>query len=303
MSHPPPTVSVCMPVYNAGPYVRAAAESVLAQTFADFEFVIVDDGSTDDGHAILGELARRDARIRLISRPNTGYTVALNEALSVARGQYVARMDADDVSMPDRFAKQVDYLRTHPDAVLVGSRVLLIDPFGVPLYVPDHRTTHEEIDRELMAGIGWAVVHPSAMMVGAAVTDLGGYRTEFEPTEDLDLFLRLAERGRIANLPDVLLHYRQHVRSVNHTRAKAQDVTAGNSVRAAHDRRGVPLPPGWTPRVREVLPPHQEVDMWAWAALKAGHRTAARRHAMTLLRLAPLSPASWRLLYCAARGH
>src|ERR1700749_2358187 len=95
-----PTVSVCMPAYNAEPFIRDATESILKQTFADFEFIIINDGSTDDTLEILEELARRDARIRPVSRPNTGYTVALNEALSMARGIYLARMDADDVSMP-----------------------------------------------------------------------------------------------------------------------------------------------------------------------------------------------------------
>ena len=303
MSNPLPTVSVCMPVYNAEQYVRQAAESVLTQTFADFEFIIIDDGSTDGSRPILEELARRDPRIRLISRPNTGYTKALNEALGLARGTYVARMDADDLSLPERFARQVEYLQAHPDCVLVGSRIMTIDPYGIPLYEPDHRLTHDEIDQQLLSGVGWAVVHPVAMMVRQVVMDLGGYRPEMEPSEDLDLFLRLAERGRVANLPVVLLHYRQHIKSVNHTRAAEQDSAARKIITDAYRRRGTALPAGWSPPEREILPMKKEIDMWAWVALKSGHIPAARRHALSLLRIAPFSVNSWRLMYCAIRGH
>ena len=291
-----------MPVYNAEQYVRTAAESVLSQTFADFEFIVIDDGSTDDSRTILEELARRDPRVRLISRPNTGYTKALNEALSLARGTYVARMDADDISLPDRFQQQVDYLRGHPDTVLVGSRIMTIDPYGIPLYEPDHRQDHDEIDQQLLNGVGWAVVHPVAMMVRQVVADLGGYRPEMEPSEDLDLFLRLAERGKIANLPSVLLHYRQHIKSVNHTRCEEQNAAARKIITEAYRRRGTTLPPGWQPPEREILPVKKEIDMWAWVALKGGHISAARRHALSLLRIAPFDLKSWRLMYCAIRG-
>src|SRR3954468_5693657 len=120
-----PTVSVLLAVYNARRYLRQAIDSILAQTFTDFEFIIIDDGSTDDTLAILREYEKRDGRIRLISRPNKGLTTTLNEGLALARGEFLARMDGDDVALPTRFEKQVTYLRDHPECVLVGSRVLL----------------------------------------------------------------------------------------------------------------------------------------------------------------------------------
>lgn len=298
-----PTLSVCMPVYNAEQYIRQAAESILHQTFTDFEFIIIDDGSTDDSRKILQELARRDPRIRLVSRPNTGYTKALNEALGLARAPYLARMDADDVSMPLRFEKQIDYLKSHPECVLVGSRILTIDPFGSPLYEPDHKLSHEDIEQQLLSGVGWAIVHPVAMMVREPVIALGGYRVRMEPSEDLDLFLRLAERGRIANLPDVLLHYRQHVKSVNHTRFEEQNRVTRQIVAEAYARRGITLPANWELPERGLLPMRKEIDMWAWVALKNGNIPAARKHAVALMRIAPFSLSSWRLMYCALRGH
>src|SRR6476661_6105481 len=125
-----PPVSVLMPVYNAGRYVAEAVESILGQTYADFEFLIVDDGSTDRSRAILERYAARDPRIRLVSRPNTGYAAALNELLGLARGELVARMDADDVALPERLLRQVNYLRAHPEVVCVGTAVHLIDGGG-----------------------------------------------------------------------------------------------------------------------------------------------------------------------------
>src|SRR5262249_31043112 len=119
-----------MPVYNARPYLAAAVESILAQTFHDFELLMLDDGSTDGSRAILERYAARDARLRLWSRRNTGYVIALNELLSRARGELLARMDADDVALPQRFAQQVAYLRSHPDVVCAGTAVHLIDAAG-----------------------------------------------------------------------------------------------------------------------------------------------------------------------------
>jgi glycosyltransferase involved in cell wall biosynthesis len=292
-----------MPVFNAQRYIRQAAESILNQTFSDFEFIIIDDGSSDDSKQILVELARRDSRIRLVSRPNTGYTKALNEALALARAPYLARMDADDVSMPERFEKQLAYLKANPDCVLVGSRILTIDPFGSPLYEPRHKLQHDAIEAELLAGVGWAIVHPASMMVREHVTALGGYRVQMEPSEDLDLFLRLSERGKIANLPEVLLYYRQHVKSVNHTRYEEQNQAAKKIVAEAYIRRGISLPDNWTLPKREMLPMRKEIDMWAWVALKNGNIAAARRHAVSLVRMAPFSVSSWRLMYCALRGY
>src|SRR5213082_3006291 len=125
-----PVVSVLMPVYNAQRYLPAAVESILGQTFRDFEFIIIDDGSTDRSGEILRKFAAEDPRIKLISRPNTGYVVALNEALSCASGEFVARMDADDISLPTRFERQVAYLREHTDCVLVGTNVITMDSDG-----------------------------------------------------------------------------------------------------------------------------------------------------------------------------
>ena len=297
-----PTVSVLLPVYNSERYVREAVESVLAQTLADFELIAVDDGSTDGSLEILQAFAARDPRIRLISRPNTGIAVALNDAIAVARGEFLARMDADDVSMPTRFQLQVDYLRAHPDVVLLGSRVLLVEPYGTPVYETDHALDHEAIDRELLLGVGWAVVHPVAMMRADAVRATGAYRADRVPIEDLDLFLRLTEIGRAANLPDILLHYRQHLRSANHMRFQEQEDKKRACVADAYARRRLTLSDTWRPPPRTRMSEQVELSQWAWSAIKHGRPFAARRHAWSVVRLSPLTMSSWRLMFCALRG-
>src|SRR2546423_621530 len=209
-----PPVSVYMPAFNVERYVADAVRSILTQTFADFELIVVDDGSTDRTPEIVRELARNDPRIKLLSRPNTGVSRASNEAIALARGEFLARMDSDDISMPDRLEKQVAYLRAHPDCVCVGANVLLVDQAAMPLFVmPEVDFGHETIDSALMAG-GWPIVQGACMYRRDAVVAVGGYREDLSLHEDMDMFVRLAERGKLENLPDVLLQYRRHYRSI-----------------------------------------------------------------------------------------
>lgn len=300
--HDAPAISVLMPVYNASAYVREAVASICAQTFGDFEVILIDDGSTDGSLAVLREFAARDSRIRLVSRPNVGLTRTLNEGLKLARGHFIARMDADDISVPHRFEKQLEYLRAHPECVCVGSRVRLIDPCGSPLRESDHKLTQEQIDHDLLAGIGWAIVHPAALMRRDAVTAVGGYREQYDSVEDLDLFLRLSEMGEVANLPDVLLEYRQHFQSVNYTRHTEQLRLKEMIVREAYQRRGMPMPEKWDLANRTMRTHAEQLQTWAWSALKQGNVPVARRHAFASLRRRPLSPDAWRTMYCALRG-
>ncbi len=300
-----PTVSVLMPVYNAERYLAEAVESVLAQTFADFEFIIIDDGSTDTSLALLQTFAARDARIRLISRPNTGLVGALNEGLATARGEFVARMDADDVSLPPRLETQVAYLRSHPECVAVSCRVLLVDSEGAPLCAWLQLETHEQIDRAHLRGQGGAMVHPATLFRLKALQLVGGYRAETQDAEDLDLYLRLAEIGQLANCPQVLFHYRRHMLSVGVTRRERQARLARSVVLEALQRRGIkdesaagdidaaPVP---------AMSPAEYHRMWAWWAIHGGHIRSARKHAFAALRKSPWRLASWRVAYSAVRG-
>lgn len=297
-----PLISVILPVFNGARYLSEAVASVLDQSVTDFELIAVDDGSIDHSLAILKRYAERDHRIRIISRANTGIAGALNDGITAARGLFLARMDADDVSLPRRFEKQVDYLLSHEECVLLGARVMVTDPYGVAQYESDDPSTHEQIESELLRGNGWAILHPTVMMRAEAVRAAGAYRSQWVPIEDLDLFLRLMERGRAANLSDILLHYRQHPGSVNHTRFVEQGEKKQKLLREVFARRGVITPLHRELAGTHVMPLAEEIRIWGWRAIKKGRIPAARRHAASLLRISPWSRESWRLAYCAFRG-
>jgi glycosyltransferase involved in cell wall biosynthesis len=295
-----------MPVYKARRYLRLAMDSILAQTFGDFELIAVDDGSTDDSLAILRQYEAADARVRIISRANTGIVGALNDGLAAARGEFVARMDSDDLAALDRFEKQVAFLREHPDHVLVGSQVLLIDPDGEKLCPKsDTEYTHEKIDAAHL-NHRWPLVHPTVMMRREAVNAVHGYRTKYQWLEDLDLFLRLAEVGKLASLPDVLLHYRLHPGSVCHTREEDQDVIRPELYREVYERRGIAPPQGNNKgrpdTVRRLGRPGERDKLWGWWALIGGNVRIARKYAFRTVRAAPFTVDSWRLVFCALRG-
>jgi len=295
-----------MPVFNAARYLPAAVESILGQTFKDFELIAVDDGSHDDSAGILHDYQKRDNRVRVISRPNTGIVGALNDGLGAARGEFIARMDSDDLCLPQRFEKQVAFLRAHTDHVLVGSQVILIDPEGAPLCAKaDTEYTHERIDWAHL-NHRWPLVHPSIMVRREAINQLGGYRTRYQFLEDLDLFLRLAEVGRLANLPDVLLHYRLHTGSICHTREKDQDAIRPELYADVYRRRGIQPPAESDGQKkssdRSLAEPGERDKLWGWWALIGGNVRTARKYAFRTLRSAPLASDSWRLMYCALRG-
>lgn len=301
---PVPAISVVVGAYNAERYVAEAVESILSQTFGDFEFIAVDDGSTDRTLEILRDHAAKDQRLKPLHIEHAGIVAAANAGLRQARAELIARFDADDVSLPQRFEKQVRYLAEHPEVVAVGSRMLLIEPYGASLGETAHRLTHEEIDAELLQGSGWSLPQPAAMIRHSAIRKIGGYRDEYLWSEDLDLFLRLAEVGRLANLPDVLVKYRNHPHSTNHRRVRLQAELSRKCVIETYRRRGLPVPNELNMMSAEH---HGERAIryreWAWAALREKKLKAARRHAFRALRLEPFSLNSWRATYCALRGY
>lgn len=299
---PVPTISVLMPVYNGEKYLIEAIESILNQTYTDFEFIIINDGSSDNSELILRNLLKRDPRIQVISRGNRGLTASLNEGLGYVQGKYIARMDADDVAFPERFVQQITFLEHNPNYVAVGSRVLLIDSEGLPIRPFAQQTNHEEIDAAHMDGKGGAIVHPAVMLRRDALQKIGNYREAMEPAEDLDLFLRLAEIGKLANLPEMLLKYRMQVNSIGHTRRQEQKKAADNALIEAYRRRQIVLPNMLNTggdRQNSLAAIHRK---WAWWSLGAGNIATARKHALLALGKNPTSGQSWKVVACAFRG-
>ena len=295
-----PLISVCMPVYNAKRYLKEAVESILNQTFKDFEFLIIDDGSTDRSLAILKRYAAQDRRIRLSSEPNAGYVVRLNEMLHQARGELIARMDADDVALPERFARQVEFLRSHPEVDVLGGARENIDSKGRLLSVVRNVEGHDDIQAQAMNGF-CPISHPSVMMRRKAVLAVGGYRVEMMPAEDVDLWLRMGERGRLANLPDVITRYRLLESSVSASLHFRQLSHIQVAVDGACDRRGIPrrklkIEP-WRPLDRGSK--HHFTISHGWAAFHRGDRPVAVHFGLRAVSLMPWRRQSWLLLACA----
>ncbi|QDV36641.1 glycosyltransferase family 2 protein [Tautonia plasticadhaerens] len=214
-----PTVSVLLPVHNAMPYLPEAVGSILGQDMADLELIALDDASTDGGRAYLDALG--DPRVRVFHLPKRGLTRNLNVGLREARGVYVARMDADDVSMPSRLGAQRRHLDENPGVVAVGCQALEIDGEGRPTGPWHFPTGDLEIKLDLFRDVT-PMVHPGVMFRSQTVLDLGGYDESFATAQDRDLWWRLADRGRFANLADELLLYRRHTGSVTGRKAEEQ---------------------------------------------------------------------------------
>jgi len=298
-----PRISVVLPVHNGGRLFREAIDSVRAQTLGDFELLIVNDHSTDATPALIDEYAASDPRVKRLNATERGYTNAISLGLSRASAPLIARMDADDVCMPDRFEKQAAYLDDHPECVAVGSRTLLIDERGRPIRSFSEDPDHERIDAAHLDGRGGAIVHPASMIRRDALERIGGYRSDTEPAEDLDLFLRLAEVGRLANHPDTLLKYRVHLRSVGHQRRAEQAASTRRVVAEARRRRGLDESSDLEARTHaDLLTALDHRRKWVWWALADGYVATARRHAAAGLLRAPLSLQSWIILACALRG-
>lgn len=257
VSQSSPRLTVALSVHNNAPFLDAAIASIRAQTLADFEFLIVDDGSSDGSGAIIDAHAARDPRIRAIHQPNRGLVASLNRLLAEARAPLVARMDGDDVALPERFEQQVAFLEAHPDHGVVGTRVVCIDGTGATRTVGtiDHPLDAAAVEAALLGGP--LLCHPSVVMRRDLVRAVGGYRAAYRHCEDYDLWLRLAAVTRMANLPDRLLRYRDSPSQVSQVHVLEQRYGAAVA-RAAFAARheGRPDPTDG----RDRLPPIDELD-------------------------------------------
>lgn len=206
-------VSCVLPVYNGAMYLEEAIQSVLGQTFTDFELIVVDDGSSDRTPQIIAEQAARDARIVSFRQDNAGIVPALNAGLHLSKGRYVARMDADDISLPHRFAAQVSHLDMNPDCVLVGGLAEGFSSEGLEGISSGGR--HRQTDLNAFPPKVAVSVHPLIMVRREAIDRLGGYRSLFPHAEDYDLFLRLAAFGSVENPDNIILQYRRHSEAVS----------------------------------------------------------------------------------------
>jgi Glycosyl transferase family 2 len=208
-----PQVSVVMVVRNVDRFVAEAIESILTQTFRDFEFLILDFGSTDNSKMIASRYAQADSRIKLHEVPTCGLGEARNAVCSLAQGRYIAVQDADDISLPNRLAVEWEFLQAHPDVAVVGSETQWVDVNGKSLWVHHAPTEDHEIKTALATHCPF--VQSSVLVRKDAFVAVGGYRSPFAPAEDYDLWLRVSEHFACANVKDVLLKYRIHTQQVS----------------------------------------------------------------------------------------
>lgn len=208
-----PLVSVIMPVYNGANDVQKSLDTILTQTFRNFEFIVINDGSKDDTSSILN--AVHDPRVRVIHQDNMGLAATLNRGINMALGKLIARQDHDDLSRPERLAKQVSFLLDHSECVLLGSAADIWVVNEPSNRYHDHPTEHELLAFDLLFNNPF--VHSSVMMRRDAVLAIGGYTTDKnrQPPEDYELWSRLARIGRVANLAERLLIYREMPHSMS----------------------------------------------------------------------------------------
>ena len=275
-----PKVSVIMPVYNAIPYLSAAIESILKQTFTDFEFIIVNDGSSDRSLSILKKYEKKDNRIQLYSRKNTGIVGALNEGISYSRTDLLARMDADDISLPERLERQVDYMSKHRECVALGTDVYYMDADGAILKRQHLPTTHKKIEVALLVGNSGAICHPALMLRKESLDAVGKYRREAQFVEDLDLLLRLSRKGSLINLSEPLLKYRIHFQSTNFKKSEEQKKIKIRILETERQSRNLPFDKGIVsfnhPTYSTPGGFHRQC---AYYAISSNHKSTALKHA------------------------
>ena len=297
-----PSLSVVMPTYNAAEYIERSLESILRQSFKDYELIIIDDGSTDGTIELIEK--QEDDRIYLIQREEeSGITSALNRGIDEARGQYVARHDADDWSSPDRFDKQITYLETHPNVALLGTGAYLVDEDGKQIAkrrVLSNPEVADLIDHN-------EFIHGSVMMRREPLVDLGGYDERFLTAEDYDLWLRLADQYSVANIDEPLYHFRQHDESIYGSNLETLKLYHVLATRRVEDGFGEELYAAITaddPRKAiEMFTPEERI--WfhtelARESIRYGNLNSGREHIREAIRLNPtdlILPAMLLLTY------
>jgi len=208
-----PMVTILMPVYNGQKYLKEVMKSIVNQTFRNFEFLIINDGSIDKTEKILEQYKEKDVRIKVLNRKqNIGLTKSLNEGLKIARGEYIARIDVDDISEPGRFEKQVKYLDKHPEVSFIGTWSYIIDENGKIVGKERVPIEDREIRKKLIESNQF--FSSSVMFRKECAKKVGFYREEFIRSQDYDIALRISEKYKVANIPEFLCRRRIHPFSI-----------------------------------------------------------------------------------------
>ena len=240
-------ISVLIPVFNSDRFLAEAIDSVLGQTFRNFELIVIDDGSTDRSPQILANYAAKDSRVKIITHANIGMGQSLNKAMSLANGDWIARLDGDDIMEPDRLERQIDFLQKNPDVVVASSLVYYLDDNSRIIGKNTSKFTNREAVKAYVAKdlpIGFH--HPAAIFRKDIILSLGGYRSQFWPADDMDLWNRVVDAGhQVLVQEEYLTRYRIHASSVMVGKFRSADAKANwveACILARHQNR---LEPTW----------------------------------------------------------
>lgn len=242
-------VSVLLPCHNSEAFIEDALQSVLNQTLENIEVIVVDDGSTDRSPEIIAKIAKDDPRVIVLTQNNGGIVSALNAGLSLCSSEYIARMDADDISLPNRLKVQSDYLDENPGVAIVGAYT---SSDWENIHNTNEVTTggrHKETDLTTYPPKIAVAMHPVIMVRRSVLEAIGGYHADYKHAEDYDLFIRVSDHGKVENIEQVLLYYRRHEGAISIRHVDQQERSAVLAEHDALERKGLPLPPRYA---REV---------------------------------------------------
>ena len=292
-----PSISVLMPVYNTEKYLAEAVESIRNQTFCDFEFIILDDGSTDRSLGILRRFARQDPRIVVHSRENRGLVATRNQLMQLARGEWLVWADSDDISYPFRIERLLKVMQSDRAIVWVGSAYRLVDPSGWPIC---------KINDPSSFGIGSSVIAKEVAL------DIGGFCSGFCVGEDTEFGMRMKGSGKIEWLKETLLDYRQHFDSVCNSLRNSVNSYISLAHKMAEDRNA--NGEEFMRKLDSIKKNMKDVDhgpeepwkthlRWAWWALMDGNVWTARKHSFFATIKNPKKADTWKGFLCAMRGY
>jgi glycosyltransferase involved in cell wall biosynthesis len=227
MSISNPEVSIVMAVYNGELFLKNSIRSILNQSFPNFELIIIDDGSKDNSFQIAKDFQAVDSRVIAFSLEHGGVSKTANYGITQCRGKYIARMDADDWSYPNRLELQFNFMELNKDIVASSGRAIYIDEDNFPIHINNPHLHHDDILKELCKGRGGALVNSAVIMRRDAITKIGGYNINYRCSEDLELFLRLSEIGKLSNINNIILKVIRHKSSLtalqNSWKAQSRD--------------------------------------------------------------------------------
>lgn len=294
-----PMLSVIMAVYNCDPFVSESIESILSQTFTDYEFIIVDDSSADDTLNLLTSYAAKDSRIILVKNEiNLGLTESLNLAIEMSSGVFIARMDGDDISHPSRLAEQIACLLRNPEIVCVGAQAKIIDEDGDIIEDWTKPLSSEEIKEKLVSEGGGQIIHPLATFRRTAFNQVGGYDSRYRLSQDYDLLLKFAEIGELCNLPQFLLKYRRHKNAITSSKRNAQINYAIKALIEAQERRNLQIDHILIPEVAYPRAEYHYHLNYARKALMGKNYESAKKHARHAKQAIPRYSPEWHEMNC-----